>query len=582
MRINDMKNIISWKWPLAALLMVFSMMAHAQTPARKFNVTGAARGIFFGDRLDQNVAIEDTITIPRLNSGHVMADLGLNIRPNKNMEIQGMVRVRNDYGGFWGSGVSFDIRQMYIKGVIGGVVRYQLGDINYRMTKYTLWNSDQELLQSTPTIFRQQYDVLNYDHFYNDDNSWRQQGGATEFGLVFKKYIQELQFRAVATRVRASDNSSTNDRIFGGANIQLLQSKYFHAGFNYVSLFDVEGTSRNSSIFRNPVVTGTAKAMWSNEKWSAYAQAELARSKAYYVGNDEAPYKQANASDLELSVSNKEWGVSLGATMKRIEGDFNSPGAQTKRINYGQLPTAYGRITNEQTVRQLTIMDLMRESSLYNLQLQPYLMNFSPKYDNITPYGDATPNRQGTIVRAEWKDKKNNWTVKAEQYMLGETQGEGTIEAREFSRTQVGVEFKKDKISEKWGRMVRLQANFRRDQTTRPGSEFYRGVELNTDVASLGLELEIMEKLDLLVGWQQVNYNGFDFVSVKDEYASIFNFQEYSVNGKEIMQAAGLRYRFSEKSFLSAQWNTFNTQDATLASTSYKVDQFMLLYQMNF
>jgi hypothetical protein len=93
-----------------------------------------------------------------------MADLGLNIRPNKNMEVQGMVRVRNDYGGFWGSGVTFDIRQMYIKGVIGGVVRYQLGDINYRMTKYTLWNSDQELLQSTPTIFRQQYDVLNYDY----------------------------------------------------------------------------------------------------------------------------------------------------------------------------------------------------------------------------------------------------------------------------------------------------------------------------------------------------------------------------------------------------------------------------------
>jgi hypothetical protein len=105
---------------------------------------------------------------------------------------------------------------------------------------------------------------------------------------------------------------------------------------------------------------------------------------------------------------------------------------------------------------------------------------------------------------------------------------------------------------------------------------------LNTDVASVGLELEIMEKLDLLVGWQQVNYNGFDFVSIKDEYASIFNFQEYSVNGKEIMQAAGLRYRFSEKSFLSGQWNTFDTQDATLASTSYKVDQFMLLYQMNF
>ncbi len=194
----------------------------AQQAEKKFSINGAARGIFYGDNLDQDVAVEDTITIPKLNSGHVLVDLGMNIRPVKNMEIQAMIRVRNDYGGFWGSGVTFDIRQMFIKGVIGNIVRYQLGDINYKMTRYTMWNYNQELSVGSPTVFAQQSDLLNYDHFYNKDNSWRQQGGAAEFALVFKSVIDELHFHAVTTRVKASDNSSVNDRLFSGLNVQLV------------------------------------------------------------------------------------------------------------------------------------------------------------------------------------------------------------------------------------------------------------------------------------------------------------------------------------------------------------------------
>ena len=134
---------------------------------KKFNITGLARGNFYADRLNQSSEITDSVTIPKLNSGHILSDLAFSIRPSKSMEVMAMARIRNDYGGFWGSGVTFDIRQMYVKGVIGGIVRYQLGDINDRMTKYTLWNQDQEFLQTTPTIFKQQFDVLNYDHFYN-------------------------------------------------------------------------------------------------------------------------------------------------------------------------------------------------------------------------------------------------------------------------------------------------------------------------------------------------------------------------------------------------------------------------------
>ncbi|MEY3398603.1 MAG: hypothetical protein RL220_1197, partial [Bacteroidota bacterium] len=209
-----MKKIQTYILPLL-LLCTLSVQMKAQED-KKFTITGAARALYYGDDLEQETEPADTITVPKLNSGHVMVDLGMNIRPNRNTEILGMVRVRNDYGGFWGSGVTFDIRQLYVKGVIGGIVRYQLGDINYRMSPYTLWNYNQEAVSSLPFIFQQQTDVVNYDHFYNNDNSWRQQGGAAEWALVFKKYIDELQFHVVTTRVKASDFSQTNDRLFSG------------------------------------------------------------------------------------------------------------------------------------------------------------------------------------------------------------------------------------------------------------------------------------------------------------------------------------------------------------------------------
>ena len=110
--------------------LLYGATALAQQDIRKITFVGAARAQFYGDHY-QSYSEEDTVTTAKLNSGNTLVDLGINIRPNPQMEIQGMVRVRNDYGGFWGAGVSFDVRQLYVKGVAGGIVRYQLGDINY-------------------------------------------------------------------------------------------------------------------------------------------------------------------------------------------------------------------------------------------------------------------------------------------------------------------------------------------------------------------------------------------------------------------------------------------------------------------
>jgi hypothetical protein len=573
--------------PLSALLtccllVFFNVQVFAQEE-RKFSFVGGARGIVYADDLKEDLPEPDTITAPKLNSGHVLADLGINIRPNKSTEIQGMIRIRNDYGGFWGSGVSFDVRQLYIKGVIGGIFRYQLGDINYKMTEYTLWNSEQEIVSDMPVAFQQQTDYLvNYDNFYNNDNSWRQQGAAAEFALVFNKYVQELQFHGVTTRMKASNNSTLNDRLFSGLNLYLVQSGFFEAGFNYANVYDIPGTSSNTTVFHNPVMTGTLKFLFNRDDWNADAAAEFGTSKSRYDNDSIAPELKDQFFEITAGVKNLSSGLKVTGSVQRVGPDFRSPGSQSKRVNYSAYPAAYQRISNDQTLRPIAMMDLMRESDLYYTQLNSGLTEINPSYDNITPYGAATPNRQGWSLGALWEKEKIPVSVGATWTSLQEVRGQGTVEPHHYSRLELSVESDVNRFLKNYPKMIHASFSYRMDATDREAEELVQQVDLKTNVASFGLEVETFKSLDVLLGFQSVQYDGFDFLAVRNSYTEVVNFMEYVADGKETMTALGLRYRFSEKIFLTGQMSNLKVEDHTNTIPSYRIQQFMLLFQMTF
>ena len=142
-------------------LLIFSLQLNAQKD-RKLTFVGGARSILNNGRLIVNDSIPDTTTVKRNEGGYALIDLGVNIKPNKNTEIMGMFRIKNNFGGFWGSGVSFDVRQLWIKGIVGNVLRYQLGDLNLKQSKFTLYNHHADQIDSLPAIFNFQQNIVNY------------------------------------------------------------------------------------------------------------------------------------------------------------------------------------------------------------------------------------------------------------------------------------------------------------------------------------------------------------------------------------------------------------------------------------
>ena len=140
-------------------LTVFNVNAQKD---RKVSFVGGARSLMNSNSLTVNDTIPDTSTVKRKNGGYALLDLGVNIKPNKNTEIMGMFRIRNEYGGFWGAGVTFDVRQLWIKGVLANALRYQLGDLNLKQTQFTLYNHHSDQLDSLPSIFNLQKNIVSH------------------------------------------------------------------------------------------------------------------------------------------------------------------------------------------------------------------------------------------------------------------------------------------------------------------------------------------------------------------------------------------------------------------------------------
>jgi hypothetical protein len=278
----------------------------------------------------------------------------------------------------------------------------------------------------------------------------------------------------------------------------------------------------------------------------------------------------------------EEEGLSMDVSWNRVDANFRSPGAQTKRLNFGGIPSTFERVGNDQVLRGLNSLDLMRESSLYNMQLQTSLMDFRMEYDNITPYGVATPNRQGVDVKLNYKKQNNPFDVSLVYYQGQETRGEGTQVARSFQRqsVRVGYESSHDEKSEET--YITIQLQYRNDNTRRELPEVLPQVDWNNQVLSSSLDLHWNKRWVTNLGWQSIQFMGSEVQSVKDFNGEIINFKPYVQDGSEQMLNVGMTYHFSKQSFLSAQWNSFHRQDELVSATDYRWKQWTLLYVMNF
>jgi len=560
------------------ILNYFSVNLYSQNE-KKIQFVGTARSILNNDDI---LVKDDTITSKSNMGGYALIDLGVNIFPNKNTEVLGMIRIKNQLGGFYGAGVTFDVRQLYIKGIISNVVRYQLGDINYKLTPFTFYNNDFDDLVQHPQVFNIQKDIVNYETFYKN-NTWRQQGAALDFSLEFSKFLKEIKFNGFINRINITDFNTVPDRFFTGGNIGIQQSKNVFVGFNYVSLFDLSGTSQNNSGFNNNVSSINYEVKFAKDNLvETRLFGETGLSNSGYSNDTSAP--KLNDFFINMGISNllKASHLKFSLSYLNVGPNFRSAGAQSKRLNYNNTPSFYDRYTNQQSLRSIGLFDLIRDEKLYNRSINSDgLMAYNPAYNNAMPYGIATFNRQGINAKVNFNDPKKILNLEIESYFLKELIGQGTTKLKSFKIIKSNAELNLKKLISIENNF-KITAGFSFQSSIRNSETNYEEINLNSAIVNSGIEFELYKNIDVLAGFIYNQAKGNEILPSRNIYSEVVDFNEYNINIKELMLGGGLRYRFSDKIYLAALYQNYDNSNKLNSQFSYSMNQFIIIYNMKF
>jgi hypothetical protein len=563
---------------ILTLFVGYEVKAQEEEKGKKVWASGASRSVFQQNNL---VLDSDTTTPKKLMSGHTLVDLAINAKPNDQTFLHAMVRIRNDFGGFWGSGVTFDIRQLYVKGLISNSIRYQLGDMNYKLTPFTFYSNNEELSDHQSaglSIFR---DMVRYDMFYTEDNTWRQQGAAVDFALEFDKGVEELEVNVFTSRNRASDFAQQNDRVFFGGNMTLKQSKLLSLGINYIDLMDLAGTSKSKNEFHNPVVTGTTKWNYGLKKVDLELNTESGVSQMYELNSTKNKLTDF-FFDMGLTGKHKKTGTSISIGYTNVGPQFRSVGAQSKRLNFEGLNLMYSRYQNGQMPRGISQLDISQDASLYQMKLDPGLQAFSPAYDNVTPYGKATPNRQGFNLELNRKSKNEFYEISLGGKMLSEIVGQGGDDLRKFSTLDGDVTLNFENVMVNRKKPLELSIGYTSSNTKRTTSFTQANVDLKSSMLDFGVKIGLTSNFELLGNYRSITAQGDELLSLRNLNTEVIDFESYSTDLVESMVLLGLRYNFSKTNRLDIVWQKMNWEDKKSGNKDYGINQFAIAYNLKF
>lgn len=561
---------------LSAALFACSLGSLQAQQRKTVEFTGGARSGMTNSRLSTQDSIPDTATVRRQTGGYALIDLGVNIRPNANTEILGMFRIRNQYGGFWGAGVSFDVRQLWLKGVVADVLRYQVGDLNLKQTPFTLYNPHADRLDSLPEIFRLQQQIVDYERFYMR-NTWRQQGIHLATGFQFDRYLKDADVQAYITRLQATDFATRPERLMGGYTLRIRQSDNFSLAWNAFSVFDVKGTALDTATFNNTVQT-LQLGLRLRKKISVQAEAGTGR----YAHNGGTQNFSLNdyfihARGLWISANRK---LQVHAAYLNVGPDFRSVGAQSKDVRYNAAPAYFNTYANGRFDRPIGLYDQIGNENLYNVSVTTALQPVNPVYNFVLPFGLATFNRVGAYGGISLR-LPAGMSANITHHRLSEIRGQGTLLRTGFSRTQaywmadIGA-------AAKWKKSLRIRAGIDHQAAQRNSETEFEKIAFSTTRYSAGTEIEIFRQIDLMAGLAGIRSNGNLLIPERDPFTRVTFISPVNMNQLQFIQAAGLRCRFGSGTWLTLMAQASRYEDAKQAAPPYRLNQINIIYNMTF
>ena len=572
-------------------LAISGLLVQAQTANPKIQFNGVARG----DMSHNWLSSDDTTNVDQSLGGAALIDLHLDIRPSDAVRISSTLRVKNAIGGFWGQGASLELREISIKGVAAKRIKYRFGDIDSKMTPYTLWNYYGECDNNEAEVFRFIREIRHQENF-NYGHYWRNQGGDLSWRLGFDKGIESIDFNTFAMRNRSLDDGKTPDRLQAGGTMKFHVTNSSQIGFNYINLFDLPKTVSKTYYEKYSNGVGTTDFFFSLGRIHAFG--ELGFSTINYVDTSDTKTVNTKGNFFEVGL---EYGLvgahpylhelpqlSARVSFRRVNQNFFSAGAQSKRINYTSDVNVLPVVGTNSYNRTIALLDLLTDDAIYNQAISYGLMDYEMIFNNVTPYGKATPNRQGFDVALTYNAIDSTFETDVEIQLLQDVAGQGSEKKKNYLLAQWKGNVYFDKIFG-WNKSVSVTAGYQfasasrdEDRVYKMSKELVKPVDLHSHTIDLGASVEVINRVDLLAGTKILLYKGTDYKAILNGFNETVKYQCETYDGSQMLTAAGVRYRFNDNISLTLQYDRFNLKDKNDDGNSYKINQAFLLFNILF
>ncbi len=571
-------------------LLCFSLSGLVAQDDAKLQFNGLGRANLLQTGIEGEVLEGDTTT-PRSNTdGEFLLDLKMNAQPNTKTEVQAILRLRNEFGGFFGSGVTVEVRELWARGVIANRIKYRVGDMDVVMSPYTFFSPDEEGTVNEPAIFQPQKELIYYEQFYDGNNSRRMQGASLDFGLQFPVFMRSIDTKGFLARVRGTDFFTVPSRFVTGGELQFETYQLddslgtqFDFGVNIIYTFDDLNSGEANTGIRNAVTTTNFDLLVLNNSKMAVNLFGEGGFSAFASLNDSTTFYRTDDSfiDVTASINLKPKKLTFSAGFIDIGPDFFSIGAQSKKIDFNAEKRFYDRTGNAEIQRQPTLFDISRDPSLYTFQLSENLMPYDPRFSNTFPYGKATPNRRGVNLGADYGTDDDNVEARIDASLVSEIAGQGSTELKDFTLLKASAGLNIHQLID-WKKELKLTFGYQFEQTSRDG-EAVEQVDLTSNLLEIGFQAELFRDFMFLLGAKQLRSEGSDYIPRIDSFDIIADFPRRTIiDDTETLLATGFRYNFKEGIYITLQYHTFATEFKTETKTDYRLDQVFLLYTMNF
>ncbi len=560
----------------------------AETFLKGVNFNGLGRVYLRQTDIEGDILEDDSLTPRRLTDGEFLLDLKINATPNKKTEVQSILRLRNEFGGFFGAGQSIEVRELWARGLIADVVEYRVGDMDIEMSPFTFYLPREESTVNLPSAFQLQKDVIYYEQFYTDDNTRRMQGAHLNFGLKFTEVLRDADFRGFIARVRGTDFLTIPTRWASGGEARFRTRKFSDVTgskadltFNLVHTFDdLQSGDANSGI-RNTVYTVQYDILGYETESMAYSLFGEMGSSSLTSKNDSITFYSSD--DVFFTVNGranfKKKNLIVHAGYSEIGPEFFSIGAQSKRVDFDASQTFYERVGPNQEVRDITLFDLSRDVAVYTYQLSDRLMTYDPRFSNTFPYGPATPNRRGLNYGGAYKNEKVEAGINGA--LMSEIRGQGTEELKDFLLVKAAVDLHLNEFLE-WENNFKVTLGYQFENTNRGGIDVEQ-VDLTSNLVEGGVEVELFDDFELLFGAKLLDAQGSDYLPRIDEFNIVRDFPgRTEIDDQETLLAGGLKYTFKEGIYLTIQYQSFNANGRSDTFRDYQLNQIFALYTMKF